>query len=139
MRQFHTPETIAMVRELAGNKQLAAEIAANMSTAYRKFTRNSIIGLARRNGITLHGRQFEKSECTRKHRRQLGLAMKAQVPRCETVPEEVPEDLKTFAELTSGTCRYPFGTHDYLFCGRPPVENLPYCGAHCRIAFRRNP
>lgn len=42
-------------------------------------------------------------------------------------------------ELTADTCRWPVGDvgePGFFFCGQPPLEGAPYCGPHCRKAFR---
>lgn len=41
--------------------------------------------------------------------------------------------------LTGATCRWPMGEMldhpPYQYCGCSPVEGLPYCAAHCRLAY----
>jgi GcrA cell cycle regulator len=42
-------------------------------------------------------------------------------------------------ELSDARCRWPIstpGAHDFCFCGNPPVEGLPYCAGHTRLAYR---
>ncbi|THD68313.1 MAG: GcrA-like regulator [Bradyrhizobium sp.] len=42
-------------------------------------------------------------------------------------------------ELSKERCRWPIstpGADDFRFCGNPPVEGLPYCAGHTRIAYR---
>jgi len=42
-------------------------------------------------------------------------------------------------ELSAQTCRWPIstpGAADFCFCGNPPVEGLPYCPGHSRLAYR---
>jgi len=42
-------------------------------------------------------------------------------------------------ELNRETCRWPIstpGADDFCFCGNPPVEGLPYCAGHSRLAYR---
>jgi GcrA cell cycle regulator len=44
-------------------------------------------------------------------------------------------------ELNSESCRWPLGrpgTDDFAFCGNAPVEGLPYCPGHARMAYRRS-
>jgi GcrA cell cycle regulator len=44
-------------------------------------------------------------------------------------------------ELNSESCRWPLGrpgTDDFAFCGNAPVEGLPYCPGHARLAYRRS-
>jgi GcrA cell cycle regulator len=42
-------------------------------------------------------------------------------------------------ELSKERCRWPIstpGAEDFCFCGNPPVEGLPYCAGHTRLAYR---
>jgi GcrA cell cycle regulator len=42
-------------------------------------------------------------------------------------------------ELSNVTCRWPISTPgavDFCFCGNPPLEGLPYCAGHSRLAYR---
>jgi GcrA cell cycle regulator len=42
-------------------------------------------------------------------------------------------------ELNRETCRWPINTPgeaDFCFCGNPPIEGLPYCAGHSRLAYR---
>lgn len=42
-------------------------------------------------------------------------------------------------ELTKRTCRWPIstpGAPDFRFCGNAPIEGLPYCAGHSRLAYR---
>jgi GcrA cell cycle regulator len=46
----------------------------------------------------------------------------------------------TLLELGREKCRWPVsnpGVADFRFCGNAPVEGLPYCLGHARIAYRR--
>jgi GcrA cell cycle regulator len=42
-------------------------------------------------------------------------------------------------ELSEQKCRWPIstpGAEDFCFCGNTPVEGLPYCPGHTRLAYR---
>ena len=42
-------------------------------------------------------------------------------------------------ELNEERCRWPIstpGAEDFCFCGNTPVEGLPYCAGHTRLAYR---
>jgi GcrA cell cycle regulator len=48
------------------------------------------------------------------------------------------EQRKSLMQLTNKTCRFPFGDPtepDFYFCGGH-TEELPYCAAHARIAYK---
>jgi GcrA cell cycle regulator len=42
-------------------------------------------------------------------------------------------------ELSEQKCRWPIstpGAEDFCFCGNTPVDGLPYCPGHTRLAYR---
>ena len=42
-------------------------------------------------------------------------------------------------ELSEQRCRWPIstpGAEDFCFCGNTPLEGLPYCAGHSRLAYR---
>ena len=42
-------------------------------------------------------------------------------------------------ELSKERCRWPIstpGAEDFCFCGNPPLDGLPYCTGHTRLAYR---
>jgi GcrA cell cycle regulator len=42
-------------------------------------------------------------------------------------------------ELDEARCRWPIstpGAEDFCFCGNAPVDGLPYCPGHTRLAYR---
>jgi GcrA cell cycle regulator len=42
-------------------------------------------------------------------------------------------------ELSEQSCRWPISTPgfaDFRFCGNTPLEGLPYCAGHTRLAYR---
>jgi GcrA cell cycle regulator len=42
-------------------------------------------------------------------------------------------------ELSEARCRWPISTPgavDFCFCGNKPLEGLPYCAGHSRLAYR---
>jgi len=44
-------------------------------------------------------------------------------------------------ELSKETCRWPISTpghDDFCFCGNTPLEGMPYCPGHSRLAYRVN-
>jgi GcrA cell cycle regulator len=45
----------------------------------------------------------------------------------------------TLFELSKETCRWPISTPgqaDFCFCGNAPIDGLPYCAGHSRLAYR---
>ena len=42
-------------------------------------------------------------------------------------------------ELSNERCRWPIstpGAEDFCFCGNTPLEGMPYCSGHHRLAYR---
>jgi GcrA cell cycle regulator len=42
-------------------------------------------------------------------------------------------------ELSKERCRWPIstpGAEDFCFCGNTPLDGLPYCAGHTRLAYR---
>ena len=42
-------------------------------------------------------------------------------------------------ELSNERCRWPIstpGAEDFCFCGNTPIEGMPYCAGHTRLAYR---
>jgi GcrA cell cycle regulator len=62
----------------------------------------------------------------------------------EPQPEGPAEPIATahccsLLELSEARCRWPIstpGAEDFCFCGNTPVEGLPYCPGHTRLAYR---
>jgi GcrA cell cycle regulator len=60
----------------------------------------------------------------------------------EPLPDDEPvnsEHCCSLLELSNARCRWPIntpGAEDFCFCGDTPVEGLPYCAGHTRLAYR---
>jgi GcrA cell cycle regulator len=54
--------------------------------------------------------------------------------------EPIPtEHCCSLLELSEQRCRWPISTPghaDFCFCGNMPLEGLPYCAGHTRLAYR---
>jgi GcrA cell cycle regulator len=60
-----------------------------------------------------------------------------------TVADETISDARrcSLLELSAESCRWPLGrpgADDFAFCGNAPVDGLPYCPGHARMAYRRS-
>jgi GcrA cell cycle regulator len=57
-----------------------------------------------------------------------------------TYDEPIPDEYRcSLLELSEQRCRWPIsnpGAADFCFCGNLPVEGLPYCTGHTRLAYR---
>ena len=57
------------------------------------------------------------------------------------VAEEIIHDGQSCSlfELSKERCRWPIstpGAADFCFCGNTPIEGMPYCPGHSRLAYR---
>ena len=61
-------------------------------------------------------------------------------PEPELIENIIPlGQRRTLLELNEDTCRWPIGdpaTTDFFFCGGKPLNALPYCHYHSRVAYQ---
>ena len=124
-------------------------------------TRNAVIGKMNRLGLSrpkdVIGRQLEQRRAARLARPKTPRTWRSERPRLNIFaqhemlmaafprPQPPAEDIPiyngrgcTLLELSQGKCRWPIsnpGAEDFCFCGNEPVEGLPYCMGHARIAY----
>ena len=55
---------------------------------------------------------------------------------CAPAEDAEPPLHKSLIELTDSMCHYPFGDHDFTFCGHPVAVDSSYCGPHARLCWR---
>ncbi len=125
-----TDERVDRLRSLWSEGLSASQVAAQMGAA----SRNVIIGkvhrlkLMRVNGIKRKAGQRRTLGRRRRSPARL-LNRPIEVERVAVVIEPTPLNLRLI-DLTSETCKWPFGEQaPYLFCGHP-VVSPPYCEAH---------
>jgi GcrA cell cycle regulator len=123
-------------------------------------TRNAVIGKINRLGLSrpkdVMGRQLEQRRTARLARPKTPGTWRSKRPRLNIFaqhenliaafprpPAEVIPIYNgrgcTLLELSQGQCRWPIskpGAEDLCFCGNEPVEGLPYCQGHARLAYR---
>jgi GcrA cell cycle regulator len=114
-------------------------------------SRNAVIGKLSRLNLT----RENSGDAPRRARKD---AAKPKGPRSKPVPklqyqmlqalygEPVADDEPihnehccSLLELSKERCRWPIstpGAEDFCFCGNPPIEGLPYCAGHTRLAYR---
>jgi GcrA cell cycle regulator len=125
-------------------------------------TRNAVIGKMNRLGLSrpkdVIGRQLEQRRAARlahpktprtwrpkrprlnifAQHEMLVAAFPGPQPPAEVMPIDNGRGC-TLLELSQEKCRWPIsdpGAEDFCFCGNEPVEGLPYCMGHARIAYR---
>jgi GcrA cell cycle regulator len=108
-------------------------------------SRNAVIGKISRLNLTRERAGATRRQAVRGPRKRAGLRLRRQileaVPVKETAALEEPihnGHCCSLFELSEQTCRWPISTpglSDFRFCGNPPVEGLPYCVGHSRLAY----
>jgi GcrA cell cycle regulator len=59
------------------------------------------------------------------------------IPKVGAIVRKTPR-IFTLAELSSQTCRWPFGDpkhEDFGFCGQVVTQGKSYCAKHCDLAY----
>jgi len=110
------------------------EIAADIGVS-----RNAVIGKLSRLNLT---RERDRDPPARKNagatpRRQYAMLSAAYAP---AEPEPIDDERHcSLFELSEARCRWPIstpGAADFCFCGNTPLDGLPYCSGHSRLAYR---
>ena len=114
-------------------------------------SRNAVIGKLSRLGLT---RENERDARAAPRKEPPKGRRRGSVPRLQyhllqaiyAEPQAVANDAPianehccSLLELSELRCRWPIstpGAEDFCFCGNPPVEGLPYCPGHSRLAYR---
>jgi GcrA cell cycle regulator len=129
-------------------REIAAEIGVSRNAVIGKLSRLNLtrgrggdLRRPAREGATKgHGRKTAPRTVSRL-RHQIRLAFCA-----EPQPADDDESIHnghccSLLELSDERCRWPIntpGAEDFRFCGNTPVEGLPYCLGHTRLAYRPN-
>ena len=148
-----TDERVELLKKLWADGLSASQIAAELGG----ITRNAVIGKVHRLGLSGRAKSPSSSAPrTRKPRATtmmrvsrpsmrgntaLAYAYDYEVEAEAAVVENVIPmgQRRTLLELTEDTCRWPIGdpsAEDFYFCGGQPMNSLPYCSYHCRIAYQ---
>jgi GcrA cell cycle regulator len=141
--------------ELLKNR-FAAGLSCREIAAYIGVSRNAVIGkLSRLNLTRGPGERRPRKSAAKEAIRgaakgsRLKTTPRLQYQMLQSVyaaPEAVIDDEPINAEhrcslleLSKERCRWPIstpGAEDFCFCGNPPVDGLPYCPGHTRLAYR---
>lgn len=147
-----TDERVELLKKLWADGLSASQIAAELGGV----TRNAVIGKVHRLGLS--GRAKSPSSGIARPRKPRSHMMRVSRPMSrgsnalahsyETEPDPEPELIdniiplgqrRTLLELNEKTCRWPIGdpaTPDFFFCGGNPLDGLPYCHYHSRVAYQ---
>jgi GcrA cell cycle regulator len=128
-------------------REIANEIGVSRNAVIGKISRLALVrdngGDSRRVVRADAARDSSRPRPMPKLRRRILKAVQTEpsqtvVPLVEQTPVSVENGCSLF-ELTKERCRWPIstpGAEDFCFCGSMPVEGLPYCANHTRLAYR---
>ena len=128
MKIVWTAEMIAML-ESGDRKITYADLAMEMSKKFGvEFTKNSLIGKARRLG--------QPVRVIRKKRKKPVAS-----PILPPIPRVKKDEPVTLFQLGRRMCRYPFAAPadrpPYMFCGQPTKEDCSWCDKHRDVVFTK--
>jgi GcrA cell cycle regulator len=146
-----TDERVELLKKLWADGLSASQIAAELGGV----TRNAVIGKVHRLGLSGRAKSSSGVPRQRKPRAHMlrvsrpasrganALALSydmEQEPEPEVIENIIPlGQRRTLLELNEDTCRWPIGdpaTTDFFFCGGKPLNALPYCHYHSRVAYQ---
>jgi GcrA cell cycle regulator len=114
-------------------------------------SRNAVIGKLSRLNLTRENtgdaRRPARKAAAKGHRQGTGPRLRYRLlPASYAEPQPAADDEPihnghccSLLELSDARCRWPIstpGADDFCFCGNTPVEGLPYCAGHTRLAYR---
>jgi GcrA cell cycle regulator len=140
-----TDERVERLKAGFAAKLSCREIAADIGVS-----RNAVIGKLSRLNLTRENsgearRAPRKDAATGRRpksvpRLQYRMLLKMYAGPQATIEESIPsEHCCSLLELSEQRCRWPIsspGLADFCFCGNTPIEGLPYCAGHTRLAYR---
>jgi GcrA cell cycle regulator len=124
-------------------REIAAELGVSRNAVIGKISR---LALVRDNGgdtrrlVRNDTKDPSRARPVPRLRRRILRAI--QVEPAQSAVEEIvtsTENGCSLFELSKERCRWPIstpGAEDFCFCGSKPVEGLPYCANHTRLAYR---
>lgn len=149
-----TDERVDLLKKLWTDGLSASQIAGELGG----ITRNAVIGKVHRLGLS--GRAKSPTSTVPRPRKPRSTTHMLRVPRAamrgnnalaalhdydfEPEPELIENVIPigqrcSLLELSEGKCHWPIGdpgSADFFFCGGKPIEGLPYCGYHSRVAYQ---
>jgi GcrA cell cycle regulator len=140
-----TAERIELLKSCFAAGLSCREIAADIGVS-----RNAVIGKLSRLDLTREegrGRRRARKRAAQADRPRAAARLRHQMlPALHAEPQPLADEEPihnehccSLFELSEQRCRWPIGTpraEDFCFCGNTPVEGLPYCPGHTRLAYR---
>jgi GcrA cell cycle regulator len=143
VQQTWTTERVELLKlrfaEGLSCREIAADIGVSRNAVIGKISR---LNLTRDKGRTTTLRQKDAAPRPKASARLRQLFLKVVASEPEPAAEGEPihnGHTCSLFELSKETCRWPIstpGAEDFCFCGNPPIEGLPYCAGHSRLAYR---
>ena len=141
-----TDERVELLKSRFAAGLSCREIAGDLGVS-----RNAVIGkLSRLNLTRENGRDARRTtpeDAAKGRRPKTGPRLQYQMLKAlYGEPQPAPDDEPipngrccSLLELSEQRCRWPISTPglaDFCFCGNTPLEGLPYCAGHTRLAYR---
>ena len=136
-----TDDKVKKLKELWTKGHTASQIAGLLG----ETTRNAVIGKAHRLNLEERAPSKTKSSSEKKQTNNSQPKLRGSVSRKSKFNSILldktfePENPTVLENLTDQTCKWPSGHPDeenFYFCGRKPVDALPYCKLHVLYAFQ---
>jgi GcrA cell cycle regulator len=139
-----TDERIAAIAMYAEQGYSCSQIAGLIGNA----TRNSVIGKLHRLGLSIKrqpGFKAQRKSPRPRITKSRIVSTKWNASGSEVLPPLDFEEMRAadviplhiaFADLVASTCRFPFGTGPYTYCGHDTLGAGSYCDQHYALAYR---
>jgi GcrA cell cycle regulator len=119
-------------------REIACEIGVSRNAVIGKLSR---LNLTREKTIKLRRDDGGKSRRKSVPRLQYRMLRKLFTEAEPVEPDQTihSEQHCSLLELSEERCRWPIsspGEKDFCFCGNRPLEGLPYCAGHSRLAYQ---
>jgi GcrA cell cycle regulator len=124
-------------------REIAADIGVSRNAVIGKLSRLNLRREGSGDERRPHRKNGEKGRRPKTAPRLQYQMLRALYAEPQRVAEEPIQDGHrcSLLELSAEKCRWPIntpGAEDFCFCGNTPVEGLPYCAGHTRLAYRPN-
>ena len=121
-------------------REIANEIGVSRNAVIGKLSRLSLTREKKVKSRRSGPREDAHSKRTRSVPRMQYQMLRKLYAEAPPAAEEIESEHRcSLLELSKEKCRWPISTPgdaDFAFCGNMPLEGLPYCAGHTRLAYR---